>query len=352
MTIPLGPNELLARLQQFSQAPLGCYPTPLERWERLERCLDRRGRLYAKREDLTGFAFGGNKVRQLEFLLGDALEKGSDVIVHGGAVQSNYCRVLAAAANKLGLDCHLVLSRAYGQPEDQGNLLLDRIAGASIELVHEPLGAGQEDMKSKAVQRLAALGRKPYLISYPDSEILGTLAYVKVAVEIYQQCKQLSWDPKHVVVAAVGSTQSGLLLGLRLLGWHGHVVGFSPLCHGEYAIKETLWRSIQVAARMLGAESPVAPSEVLSETEFAGEGYARTTRVALDAIKMVARTEGVFLDPIYTGKAMAGLLDYFRREKISAQEDVLFVHTGGNTALFAYNREILESCDIDICVRI
>ncbi len=335
------PKELLARLEQFPQVKLGYYPTPLERWERLERHLARRGRLYAKREDLSGLAFGGNKVRQLEFLLGDALAHRADVIVAGAAVQSNYCRQLAAAANKLGLDSHLVLSRAYAQPEDQGNILLDRIAGATIELVDEPLGAGLEARKREAARRLTALGRNPYVISFPDSEILGTLAYVKAAVEIYEQCQRISLMPQRLVMAAVASTQSGLLLGLRLLGWKTAVWGFAPL-RGEYAIAETLWNAIQAAGKKLSVDPPVTRDEIVNHADYVGEGYARTTPEAIDAIKLVARTEGVFLDPVYTGKAMAGLLASLRNGKISTDEDVLFVHTGGNTALFAYSPQILE----------
>ena len=337
----LRPQELLAHLDQFPQVTLGYYPTPLERWKRLECHLNRRGCLYAKREDLSGLAFGGNKVRHLEFLLGDVLARGADVIVAGAAVQSNFCRQLAAAANKLGLGCHLVLSRAYGQPEDQGNFLLDRIAGASIELIDEPLGAGQEARKRQAATRLAAKGRKPYVVSYPEAEILGTLAYVKAAVEVYEQCRQLPSLPQWVVMAAVGSTQSGLLLGFRLLGWDAKVLGFAPL-RGEYAIVETLWTSIQAVAQKLGIEAPVGHSEIFNQGDYVGDGYAKVTSEAIDAIKLVARTEGVFLDPVYTGKAMAGLLDYLRKQKIPIEQDILFVHTGGNTALFAYNQEILN----------
>lgn len=341
MSCVFEPQELLARLERLPQVRLGYYPTPLERWERLEGHLNLRGRLYAKREDLSGLAFGGNKVRHLEFLLGEALAKGSDVIVAGAAVQSNFCRQLVAGANKLGLDCYMVLSRAYNQPEDQGNFLLDRIAGASIELIDEPLGANQEACKRRAADRLAAMGRKPYLVSYPDAEVLGTLAYVKAAVEIYEQCRQLPSLPQYVVMAAVGSTQAGLLLGFRLLGWPVGVLGFAPL-RGEYDIAGTLWNSIQLAAQRLGVSSPVPRREIVNLADYAGDGYARITPEGIEAIKLVARTEGVFLDPVYTGKAMAGLIDHLRKHKIPIEQDLLFVHTGGNTALFAYHRAILE----------
>lgn len=342
MSIVLTPQELRSHLERFPRVSLGYYPTPLDHWTQLEKHLNRKGRFYAKREDLSGLAFGGNKVRQLEFLLGDALAVGADVIVHGAAVQSNYCRTLAAASRKLGLDCHLVLSRAYDQPEDQGNFLLDRIAGVSIELIDEPLGAEQEARKRRATERLAAAGRRPYLITYPQSEILGTASFVGAAVEIFDQFQGLPSVPRYVATAAVGATQAGLLLGLRLLGWKGHVLGFSPLNGGEYAIQEAIWSGIRAVAQLLDIEPSLEPNDVHNLADYAGDGYAKVSTAAVDAIKLLAQTEGVFLDPVYTGKAMAGLLDYFQKQKIPPEEDVIFVHTGGNTALFAYHREVLS----------
>jgi 1-aminocyclopropane-1-carboxylate deaminase/D-cysteine desulfhydrase-like pyridoxal-dependent ACC family enzyme len=334
-------KEILKRLKQFPQAPLGHYPTPLERWGRLESYLGWKGAIYAKREDLTGLAFGGNKVRQLEFHLGEALARGADIIVHGAAVQSNFCRILAAAANKLGLDCHLVLSRAYGQPEDQGNFLLDRIAGASIELIDEPLGPRQEAYKRQVVERLAAAGRTPFLIAFPESEILGTLSYVKAAVEIFEQCRQLPRLPRFVIMAATGSTQSGLLLGFRLLDWDAEVIGIAPLRHSDFPILQALSRSIEEASKLLDVASCVLPEEIHNLDNYVGEGYGPTP-AAIDAIKVLARTEGVFLDPVYSGKAMAALFDLVRCGRVPAGEDLLFIHTGGCPALFAFNKEILE----------
>jgi 1-aminocyclopropane-1-carboxylate deaminase/D-cysteine desulfhydrase-like pyridoxal-dependent ACC family enzyme len=335
-------EEILKRLRQFPRAALGYYPTPLDRWARLEAYLGWRGAIYAKREDLTGLAFGGNKVRQLEFHLGEALARRADVIVHGAAVQSNYCRLLVAAANKLGLASHLVLSRAYGQAEDQGNILLDRIAGATIELIDEPLGPRQEAYKRRVVARLAAAGRRPFLITYPESEILGTLSYVKAAVEVFEQCGQVPGPPRFMIMAATGATQAGFLLGSRLLGWDVEVVGIAPVRHNEFPILQALPESIEEASKKLGVEPCVLPEEIRNLEDYVGEGYGRVIPAAINAIKVVARTEGVFLDPLYSGRAMAGLLDLIQSGKVPAGEDLLFVHTGGNTALFAYHKEILE----------
>jgi 1-aminocyclopropane-1-carboxylate deaminase/D-cysteine desulfhydrase-like pyridoxal-dependent ACC family enzyme len=290
---------------------------------------------------LTGLAFGGNKVRQLEFHLGEALARRADVIVHGAAVQSNFCRILAAAANKLGLDCHLVLSRAYGQPEDQGNFLLDRIAGASIELIDEPLGPCQEAYKRRVVERLTAAGRTPFLISYPESEILGTLSYVKVAVEIFEQCRQLPKPPRFIITAATGGTQCGLLLGSRLLDWDVEIIGIAPLRHSEFPIVQALSHSIEEASKRLAVAPCVPPKEIHNLDDYVGEGYGRVTPAAINAIKVLARTEGVFLDPLYSGRAMAALFNLIRCGRVPAGEDLLFIHTGGTTALFAYHKEIL-----------
>jgi len=337
-------NELLQRLEGFPQAKLGNFPTPLEKWERLGKHLGHAGAIYGKREDLTGLAFGGNKTRQLEFLLGDALEKGADTIVHGGAVQSNYSRTLAAACAKLGLRCHLVLSTAYGQPLDTGNFLLDRLSGAHIELTDIPLGEKYERRKQKLADEIRRKGGKPYLITYPRSEILGTLAYIKGGIELYEQCRQLPMMPSVLALAAVGSTQSGLLLASRLLGWDLQVIGFSPL-RDEFPVVETLKNSIVEAAKLLNVPCPPLEKEIISLTDYVGEGYGKMTAAGYHAIRLTAQTEGVFLDPVYNGKAASGLFDLLTRGSIETQANVVFVHTGGNIALFAYNREILEYLD-------
>lgn len=334
-------DVLAERLAGHPRISLGTFPTPLEPWTRLGDRIGLPDRLLAKREDLSGFAFGGNKVRQLEFLLGDALANGADTVVHGGALQSNYCRVLAAASAKLGLECHLVLSRAYGQPEDQANMLLDRLAGASLHLIDQPLGSRQESIKQRLTERLAARGRRPYLITYPRSETLGTLAFVEGALETYRQCRAMDRLPSDLVIAAVGSAQAGFMLGARLLGWPLRVHGVSPLST-EYPVTTTIAAAATAAARLLGVAMDFEADCVHSDAAFVGAGYAQATREGLDAIRAVARTEGVFLDPVYTGKAMAALISYAERGNPGSTGEVIFVHTGGNVALFAYRDAVLN----------
>ena len=190
-------------------------------------------------------------------------------------------------------------------------------------------------------ERLTAAGRRPFLITFPQSESLGALSYVKAAVEILEQFKQYPRLPQFVITAASGATQGGLLLGARLLGWNAEIIGIAPVRHSDFPIPEALSRGIEEAAKLLGVASCVSDKEIDNLDNYVGESYGKVTPAAVDAIKVVARTEGVFLDPLYTGRAMAGMFDLIRSGKIPAGEDILFMHTGGNTALFAYHKEIL-----------
>lgn len=343
----LAAGELAQRLAAFPRAGLGTFPTPLERWERLGAQLGLGDRLLAKREDLSGLAFGGNKVRQLDLLLGDALARGADTVVHGGALQSNYCRMLSAACARLGLDCQLVLSRAYDQPDDQGNVLLDLLAGATVHTIEEPLGAAYEAAKARLAERLRAQGRRPYLITYPRSETLGTVAFAEAALETLTQCDDPAGPtggrrPPLLVTAAVGSAQAGYLLGSRALGWPLRVRGVAPL-GAEYPVAETIAAAARAAAELLGLPpSLVARGDVDSSAAHVGGGYALPTPEGLAAIRRVARAEGVFLDPVYTGKAMAALISDAEAGALAPDgEQVVFLHTGGNVALFAYAPALL-----------
>ena len=265
----LSPEELLNRINKIEQTRLGYFPTPLEARERLRTHLDHAGTLLCKRDDLSGLAFGGNKVRQLEFLLGDAMQQGADTIVFTAAVQSNYARTLAAACSKLGLHCHLILSRAYPQPLNQGNILLDRIVGATVEFSDLPLGGMSENQLSQVTETLRARGKTPYLILYPESEILGALSYVKAATELYEQCQSLATLPGYLVCAAVGATQAGLLLGSRLLGWDLKVLGFSPL-RSEFSVRETIADAMRGVSELLEVQNPVEHGDIINTADYVG----------------------------------------------------------------------------------
>jgi 1-aminocyclopropane-1-carboxylate deaminase/D-cysteine desulfhydrase-like pyridoxal-dependent ACC family enzyme len=334
-------GALERRLQRIPRQPLCHLPTPLESWQSLADVWHPGSHILAKRDDLTGLALGGNKARQLEFVLADALANDSDVVIHGGAVQSNYCRQLAAAAAMLGIECRLVLSTAYGQPLNQGGHLLDRLLGAKITLVDCPLGVEHERKKADLADELSMKGRRPYLITYPHSETLGSLGYVAAAVELAGQLE--SWPgelPNRIVMAGVGATYSGLLLGLRLLGITIPLVAFAPL-REEYDIVGELGRTLLATAKVLDVD---VPGSVIKEIDVrfdqVGAGYAVPTPDSLAALFDTARNQGVLLDPVYTSKAMAGL-----KSLLQPEETTLFLHTGGLPGLFAYSDLLVSRLD-------
>lgn len=340
-------SELIGRLADVPRVELCHAPTPLESWPRLASHWCAGSRILVKRDDLNGPGLGGNKSRQLEFLLGDALAMGADVIVHGGAVQSNYCRQLAAACAVLGLDCRLVLSTAYGQPVDQGGHLLSRLFGAKVTLVECPLGAEHERRKAAVRDELTGEGRVPYLITYPNSETLGSLGYVAAAIELADQLRATDAGlPDVLVVAAVGATYAGLLLGLGLLGIPLPIVGFAPLSR-EYDIVPSIRHTVAAAAVRLGLQAGERAdvSDLLTRCadsidirfDQVGAGYAIPTQDGLAALHDVASLQGVLLDPVYTSKAAAGLRTLLRPER-----SALFIHTGGATATFAYAGAIAQ----------
>lgn len=336
----MSPADLEQALAKFARVSLCQLPSPLEEWKRLASkwTPGSATRIFAKRDDVIGPAYGGNKSRQLEFLLGDALAKGADLIIHGGAVQSNYCRQLSAAAARLGLDCHLVLSTAYDQPLDQGNHLLDHLFGATVLFVGCPLGAEHEQLKAELRDALIEKGRRPYLITYPQSELLGCVGYLLGALEITQQLESMGLaPPDRVVLPAVGASYAGLLFGLRLLGLRTPVTGFAPL-NAEYDIERSIAQAIATVAEKAGLRVPLGTIEDIDiRFDCVGAGYARPSTDGLAALRDVARLEGVLLDPVYTSKAMAGL-----RSIASPGQQVLFVHTGGSPAIFAYAPEITK----------
>lgn len=319
-------------------------PTPLERMDRLSRALAG-PEIWIKRDDQTGLATGGNKTRKLELLLADALEQGDSVVLTVGAVQSNHCRQTAAAAARAGLDCVLVL-RGEAPPRDQwtGNLLLDDLLGARIWWAGDgdPLDALQA-----AAEAERAAGRKPYVIPYGGSNAVGAAAYALAFEELWGQMASLGTglDPvvfdRVVFASSSGGTQAGLVVGARSCGYAGQVLGISVDKTGGH-LHETVSALLAPTAARLGLDLRFSPDDVQINDDFLGGGYAVLTGAEREAVRLVARTEGILLDPVYTGKAMAGLLGLIRRGEIGASERVLFWHTGGLPALFAYADGLLS----------
>jgi len=297
-------------------------------------------RLFIKRDDATGLAMGGNKARKLEFELGRWLADGAvDTIVTVGALQSNHARQAAAAAARLGLRCELVLedrrpandSVAY---RTSGNVLLDHLFGAGVTLV--PADGSLEIEARRRVVALQETGLRPAFIPGGASTAFGALGYLLCTAELMDQCRIMGVEPRHVVHATgSGATQAGLIAGFRLMGVPARVWG---ICHGPPASKTArVGVLVEGLTQILGAEAVVSPeSDLVTVGDYIGDGYGMPTEGMREALDIVARLEGIVLDPVYTGKAMAGLIDLVRRGRIPRNEDIVFIHTGGMPGLFAY----------------
>ncbi|MDF1584820.1 pyridoxal-phosphate dependent enzyme [Marinimicrococcus flavescens] len=305
--------------------------TPLERMRRVEAAVGHDG-LWVKRDDCMPLGLGGNKLRSLEFWMGEALEQGADIVLVAGQPASNQCRLTAAAAAKLGLDC-LVLHNADEPQRDEGNLLLSRLMGASLRF----LGPVDEDERARrvreAAEELRRQGRRPYIVGEP---VTGALGYVVAALELHGQAERAGADLRHVVLpGSMGPTEAGFLFGCALLGrpFEVHLVSV------EYAVPELLERITRIFEGLV-ARTGMAPAGDWREWTLAhdnqlGAGYAVPTEEALAALRTFARLEGLFLETTYTGKTFAGLLRLVRDGIIPASEAACCLHTGGVPALFA-----------------
>ena len=333
-------EDALARLPRVQLASVR--PTPLEPMQRLSAQIGGPP-LYIKRDDLTGLAFGGNKTRMLEFALADALEKQAEVIVCGAAVQSNYCRQMAAACAKLGLELHLVLRpvRPVDQEETQGNHLLQRLCGARVTVLPD----GDRDRQQEAIraraEELQAAGKRVYRPRMDDTVDLDALAYAEVGLEAARQCAQLKIDPQFLYAAALDTTQAGLVLGLKWVESPIHVRGFSPV-EGDVANAAEMTQIANQGARRLGLDLELGEDNFENDSSHVGEAYGIPTKAGLEAIRTVARAEGILLDPVYTGKTMGALFEHIRAGELPADRPVVFLHTGGAPALFAYSQSLEE----------
>ena len=308
-------------------------PTPVEPMPRLAAALGGPS-LWVKRDDQTGLALGGNKARKLEFILAQAQADGARLLITTGAVQSNQCRQTAAAAARFGFDCLLVLP---GSPPAaaNGNLLLDGLLGAEIRW------CGNE-LKEVALQRIFddawAAGRRPYLVPYGASSPLGAAGYIAAMYEWMEQGHDVDWI---IVASSSGGTQAGLVAGARLAGYRGRVLGVSvdvPAAELRAKVAELATQ----AASLWGQPAEFRPDEIDVTDEYIGGGYGVLGDLERDAVRLFARSEGILLDPVYTGRAAGGMLDLIRRGEIRPDSRVLFWHTGGAPAIFAYAAELTQ----------
>ncbi len=326
-------------LSKFKHVRLGHFPTPLERLDNLTKALGGPD-IFIKRDDCTGLATGGNKTRKLEFLVADAIDKGADILVTQGATQSNHVRQTAAAARKFGMDCHALLERrvtnmgnAY---EETGNVLLDDLFGCHYEFRSEGLDMNAEAEAYGA--KLAAAGRKPYVIPGGGSNALGALGYVQCALETVEQAKasKLKIDR---IVHGTGSagTQAGLVAGLHAIGSDIEVTGISVRAPRDRQIAN-VHRLACATQALLGVGAPPPVDAVKVHDQYVGPGYGQPTPEMVEAITMLADQEGILLDPVYSGKGMAGLIGLVRQGVLKKGETIVFLHTGGSAALFAYQQ--------------
>ncbi|MGH2531665.1 MAG: 1-aminocyclopropane-1-carboxylate deaminase/D-cysteine desulfhydrase [Thermomicrobiales bacterium] len=342
LTSPVTIAEIRERVARLPRVSLALTPTPLHEAPRLAAAIGV-GRLFVKRDDLTGLAFGGNKTRNLEFRMADAVAQEADVFIAGLEAQSNSARQTTAAANILGMQPILVL-RQDRDWDWQGNLLVDRILGADVRF----LATDDPTEMDRALEDVAleqrALGRRPYVMNHNPSFALGSaLAYLLCTIEIVEQMATLGVAPTHFYMSSGNKGHAGLILGQALLGKDYRVVAISQR-YGDDRVPGAL-AGARAAAQALGWEVPLTESDVESHDAYVGEAYGLPSPAGMDAIKLAARTEGLLLDPIYTGKAMAGLIDHARQGLVGQESTVVFIHTGGQPALFAFKDEVLAAID-------
>mgnify|MGYP000126621919 CR=1 FL=1 len=314
----------------FPRYKLITLPTPLEKAMRLSKELN--VDLYIKRDDVMELALGGNKARKLEFILGDALSKGCDTLITRGAFHSNHARLTAAAGRKAGLDVYLVLTPP-GSPKLQGNVLLDNLLGAKI-VYAESYEEADKTMNMLA-KELREKGNKPYIIPGGGAFPYGVLGYVTASLEIVQQLYSLGKRPQYIVHATgTGATQAGLVLGMKLLGLDDvEIIGISISRKSKEA-KERVSHLVNETARLLNVDVKVDPEEITVFDNYIFGGYAVVTKEVVDVMKSIAKKEGLVLDPVYTAKAMIGLIDLINKGYIKKNSTVVFIHTGGTPILF------------------
>jgi D-cysteine desulfhydrase family pyridoxal phosphate-dependent enzyme len=303
-------------------------PTPVEELPRLREALGDGPRLLIKRDDQTGLGFGGNKSRKLEFLVAEAREQGAETLITGGALQSNHCRQTAAAATRFGFRCILVLTGDKPQ-QSSGNLLLDQLFGAEIVYVADR--KDRDRILQETFDRATQERKKPYLVSYGGSNATGALGYAFAMKELVDQNVGADWI---VFATSSGGTHAGLLLGQRVFGYKGKVLGIS-VDESEEWLKQHVSELASLASEKLGKRIEFTPGEVLANANYCSAGYGVLTEQEREVIRLFATCEGLLLDPVYTGRAAAGMIDLIRKGFFKKDETLLFLHTGGQPALFA-----------------
>ena len=326
-------------IESLARFPLAQLPTPIEELKSLSRELGGPA-LLIKRDDQTGLALGGNKTRKLEFLVGQALEQDADTLVTAGAAQSNHCRQTAAAAARAGLRCELLLNGT--KPEvPNGNVLLDELLGARIHWIQP----SERALKLHEIpDQLRKEGRKPYVIPVGGSNGVGATGYVLAMMELVEQLKGTNRHVDHIVFASSsGGTQAGIVVGAKVAGFEGKLHGVSVDKDNRAGVpyEPELADIANDTAKYIGCDAQFTANDFDVAYSYLGRGYGIVTGLEREAIRLLASCEGIMLDPVYTGRSMGALIDLIRKKAFRSDETVLFWHTGGAPALFAYAKDLV-----------
>jgi len=325
-------------LSRYPRLHFAHLPTPLEPMERISRELGGPN-LWIKRDDCTGLSSGGNKTRKLEFLMADAVTQGADTIITQGATQSNHARQTCAIAAKLDFACHILLEDRTGYHDEayvhNGNVLLDQLHGASVAL--RPADSDMNAEMEQLAQQLRDDGKKPYIIPGGGSNEIGALGYVNAALELIHQANERSLRIDHLLHATGSAgTQAGLVVGMEAMNSGIPVYGVSVRAPKQKQ-EENVHGLAQRTLDFMGLSPDLVPREkVVANSDYVGDGYGLPTNSMVEAVKMLATYEGILLDPVYSGKGFAGLIDLIRKGHFKKNENVVFLHTGGSVSLFAY----------------
>lgn len=321
------------KIRKLSRVKLGFFPTPLVELKRLSGYLNG-PQIYIKRDDLTGLALGGNKTRKLEFLIADALNNGCDCVITGGAEQSNHCRQTVAAAAMCGLECHLVLG-GYEPDEAKGNYLIDKLLGAKVHWTGE---FRKGEKIPEIAELLLSQGKKPYLIPYGGSNPIGVYGFIEAMNELKHQMTEMNINFDHIVFASSsGGTHSGIVLGNEIYNLDANIIGINiDKAEDEGPYIDRLLKLLNLTSEFCGYNKIYRRDEIILRNEYLGEGYGIVGDIERNAIKLLAGQEGILVDPVYTGRALGGLIDMIEKKEFSRTEKILFWHSGGTPALFTY----------------
>lgn len=325
------------QMSKFARVPLAHLPTPLEYLPRLSEHLDG-PEIFVKRDDCTGLATGGNKTRKLEFSMGEAVALGADTIITVGAIQSNHVRQTAAAACKLGMVCEVLLEHRVDHPSEtytqSGNVFLDRIFGANLR--EYPGGTEFDAAMAAVAEEVKEKGGTPYVIPGGASNAVGALGYVACGLELLEQFSAGGLAIDHIV-SATGSagTHAGLAVGLRAKGSELPILGIGVNAPQDVQ-EERVYKLAVETAELVEAPGCVVREDIIADCNYIGSGYGEPTASMNEAVLMLARFEGLLFDPVYSGKALAGMIDYIREGRFTRDQKIVFLHTGGSAGLFAY----------------